>query len=302
MYGGMRGGGKSNTLLIIGLLCCCCIILPLIIYGSLWGTNTICDKTNPDDQPWLGMNCASVYEASPAPAPTARTPGPAPMTSPGPARSPASTLISSGTAIQTSEVDLGTASFAPTNKPTVTPGMNPVYSISMWLKTPPMPASSTGLWWTVFGFGGYWNTLVPFTGGKWRLILQTAANSTGPDPNYSNWADIGILDPGRYYHVGFVVSGTLPPQVYVNGQPPSPRATWLYGGGSAQGLYTDGSDAKFNWGNQPMTGTKVKNLYYFNKALTDQEMALLGGSGMGSGTTSGYMIEPFKNWDKIAPY
>lgn len=180
------------------------------------------------------------------------------------------------TALQISEVDLGTSSFAPTTKPTVTPGMNPVYSISMWLKTPPMPANSSGLWWTVFGFGGYWNTLVPFTGGKWRLILQTAANSTGPDPNYSNWADIGVLDPSKYYHIGFVLSGTLPPQVYVNGQFPSPRATWLYGGGSQQGMYSDGSDAKFNWGNQPMTGTKVRDLYYFDRALSDQEMALLG--------------------------
>ena len=78
VYGGGGGGGrKSNALLIIGLLCCCCIIIPLIIYGSLWGTNTICDKTNPDDQPWLGMNCASVYDASLSPAPATRTPAPA---------------------------------------------------------------------------------------------------------------------------------------------------------------------------------------------------------------------------------
>jgi hypothetical protein len=79
---------SSNQNVIIILVLCCCIILPLIIYGSLWGTNTICDKTNPEDQPWVGMNCAAVYESS----------GGSPSPTPGPATNPCATYTNASLA------------------------------------------------------------------------------------------------------------------------------------------------------------------------------------------------------------
>jgi hypothetical protein len=49
----------SGIILVI-IVCCC---MSSVIIGSLWFTNTLCDKTNPDAQ-IIGMNCAAVYESS----------------------------------------------------------------------------------------------------------------------------------------------------------------------------------------------------------------------------------------------
>ena len=65
---------QTTTMLVVLLVCCC---LSSIVAGALWGTNVLCDTTNPESQ-LVGMNCAAVYESSggsPAPGPA---PGPAP--------------------------------------------------------------------------------------------------------------------------------------------------------------------------------------------------------------------------------
>ena len=55
----MAGSGFIALMIFIFV-----VVIPCFVYGLLWGTNTLCDKTNPDPQRWTGMNCASVYEMS----------------------------------------------------------------------------------------------------------------------------------------------------------------------------------------------------------------------------------------------
>ena len=51
---------QSTTMLVVLLVCCC---LSSIVAMSLWGTNVLCDTTNPESQA-VGMDCPSVYESS----------------------------------------------------------------------------------------------------------------------------------------------------------------------------------------------------------------------------------------------
>ena len=64
----------NQTIMIVGLVCCFCVILPLVIYGSLWGTNTLCDVKSSEKQEWIGIDCPSVYtgtvEESSSPSPS----------------------------------------------------------------------------------------------------------------------------------------------------------------------------------------------------------------------------------------
>ena len=70
---------QTTTMILIGVVGCCCV--SAVTAGGLWAGNVFCDTANPDDQA-VGMNCASVYERSPAPAP-----GPAPAPAPATAKS-----------------------------------------------------------------------------------------------------------------------------------------------------------------------------------------------------------------------
>jgi len=273
---------KAMVPILLGLIACCC--LSSVVAGGLWAGNVLCDTTDPGDQS-VGMNCASVYESSGSPA--TGTPAaagtPAALT---PAVTPTSSLIASGKALQVSEIDLGAASVPATNKPTLTVGpvTTPGFSLSMWVK---LPATVTpGVWWTLFGMDGHYVTLIPDTGTPtlWEIVFST----TGPAG--TNWSYMYRLTPGTYYRLGFVVSPPSAPTFYLDGGSGMTGANMIGGGAVSHG--STGSDARFNPNNSPLTGIKVKNVYYFGKSLSASEMALLGASGMGSGTTSGYMPQP----------
>jgi len=209
---------------------------------------------------------------------------------------PTSSLIASGKALQVSEIDLGAASVPATNKPTLTVGpvTTPGFSLSMWVK---LPATVTpGVWWTLFAMDGHAVTLIPDTGTPtlWEIVFST----TGPAG--TNWSYMYRLTPGTYYRLGFVVSPPSAPTFYLNGGSGMTGSNMIGGGAVSHG--STGSDARFNPNNSPLTGIKVKNAYYFGKSLTASEMALLGASGMGSGTTSGYMPEPYTADKDFAGY
>ena len=210
-------------------------------------------------------------------------------------RIPASSLIASGTALQVSEIDLGAVSVPATNKPTLTIGpVTTGFSLSMWVK---LPATVTpGVWWTLFGMDGHYVTLMPDTGTPtlWEIVFST----TGPAGQ--NWSYMYRLTPGTYYRLGFVVSPPSAPTFYLDGGSGMTGSNMIGTGAVSHG--STGSDARFNPNNSPLTGIKVKNAYYFGKSLTASEMALLGASGMGSGTTSGYMPEPFTAEKDFAGY
>jgi hypothetical protein len=69
---------QSTTMLVVLLVCCC---LSSIVAMSLWGTNVLCDTTNPESQA-VGMNCAAVYASS----------GGSPASGPAPASGPTAAL------------------------------------------------------------------------------------------------------------------------------------------------------------------------------------------------------------------
>jgi hypothetical protein len=164
----------------------------------------------------------------------------------------------------------------------------------MWVK---LPATVTpGVWWTLFAMDGHAVTLIPDTGTPtlWEIVFST----TGPAG--TNWTYMYRLTPGTYYRVGFVVSPPSAPKLYLTGGSGMTDSNMIGTGAVSHG--STGSDARFNPNNSPLTGIKVKNAYYFGKALTASEMALLGASGMGSGTTSGYMPEPYTAEKDFAGY
>ena len=67
---------SQTTTMLLVLVGCCCV--SSVVAGGLWAGNVFCDTSKPGDQA-VGMNCAAVYESSPAPAPApAPAPGPAP--------------------------------------------------------------------------------------------------------------------------------------------------------------------------------------------------------------------------------
>jgi hypothetical protein len=82
---------SQTTTMLLVLVGCCCV--SAVTAGGLWAGNVFCDTSKPGDQA-VGMNCAAVYESSPAPkspapAPAPKSPAPAPA--PGPAPGPAPT-------------------------------------------------------------------------------------------------------------------------------------------------------------------------------------------------------------------
>ena len=291
MYGG--GGRKSNALLIIGLLCCCCIILPLIIYGSLWGTNTICDKTNPDDQPWLGMNCASVYEGSSTPAPATRAPA---TTSP----TPSSTLPSGSITLLTTEItgDDTHQNIAAANTPT-----------GLSATTPPSYTLSVQFYNT--GDGGGWREFFSNQGGDtWNdttnrpipeqrnpilsVVPNDSANAANKNKvafvqNLANGSDILVdttsaLSLNQWYTLTF--TGTANKlTIYVNGVKNNEIAA------PAGTTFVMANTNTFKW--VPITypgftAIKLKNGYWWSRVLTDTEIAQIPNPS----STSTYMPQP----------
>ena len=282
---------QTTTMILIGVVGCCCV--SAVTAGGLWAGNVFCDTTNPDDQA-VGMNCASVYERSPAPGPAPKSPAPAPAPTT-PTTTPTSSLIASGTALQVSEIDLGAVSVPATNKPMLTVGpVTTGFSLSMWVKLP--ETVTPGVWWTLFGMGGHYVTLMPDTGTPtlWEIVFSTTGTAG------INWSYMYRLTPGTYYRLGFVVSPPSAPTFYLDGGSGMTGSNMIGTGAVSHG--STGNDARFNPNNSPLTGIKVKNAYYFGKSLSASEMALLGASGMGSGTTSGYMTEPFTAEKDFAGY
>ena len=285
MYGRVGGGGKkSNALLIIGLLCCCCIILPLIIYGSLWGTNTICDKTSPDDQPWRGMNCASVYEGS-------STPAPAP--------SPADTLPSGSITLLATEITGDdthqniAAATTPTGLSATTP---PSYTLSVQFYN-----TGDGAGWREFFTnqgGDTWNDTtnrpIPEQRNPLLSVVPTSEGATNKNKvafiqNLANGNDIGVntttaLSLNQWYTLTF--TGTANKlTIYVNGAKNNEIAA------PSGTTFVMANTNTFKWCPITYTGftaIKLKNGYWWSRVLTDTEIAQIPNPS----STSTYMPQP----------
>ena len=246
---------QTTTMLVVLLVCCC---LSSIVAGALWGTNVLCDTTNPESQ-LVGMNCAAVYESS------GGSPAPATLTA-------KQTLLATGQAIQVAEQTISVAT-----PPTITTQPTGItatgsFTLSMDIN---VSASVPG-WVCVFGQGphprhpGVWinNAAVP---GGIRFHMGAAA------ADYTS-----VFTFGEYFNMTAVydaTSSTL--TLYKNGVANGSTTV-------ASGQYTPPTPTNFEWNQQKVTAPtiKVKNTYWFNKALTAAEVTTL------VGTTSTYMPQP----------
>ena len=257
---------QSTTMLVVLLVCCC---LSSAIAGGLWGTNVLCDTTSAESQ-LVGMNCASVYESSGSP--STGSPGPEALT-------PKQILLNSGQVIVgETEVDCGGAGPKPfTTKPTGVPTSGKVeYTVSFDILVSSQGAAiPAGVW-------GHPDTLqdrspafflYPSNSNKFHYVHkpQSAGYSTLSTKTYT---------PGTYANFTVVANGSslktwvdgVADAVVTGGEPMqwSTSTEWIWNGSS----------------NIPIGAVKVKNFYWFNKALTDAEVSTL------TGTTSTYMPQP----------
>jgi len=237
------------------------------------------------------MNCASVYERSPAPGPAPKSPA---------TLTPLQTLLASGQAIQVAELTITSSPkpvIAAASQPT---GITATGSFTLSLDIN-MTALPTGLL-RVIGQGDHpgnpalWLFPAGSGGGGWFKF-----HNGGPDSPETNSITL--------------VSGTTPPvyNTYYNitavYDAPSTTTTLYYNGVSKVSLrtivpakYTPPTPTAFGWTDQNVTAPtiKVKNTYWFNKALTAAEVATL--SGTSSGPSSGYMPEPYTVEKDFAGY
>ena len=276
---------SQTTMMLVVLLVCCC--LSSIVAMSLWGTNVLCDTTNPESQA-VGMDCPSVYEGAAA----AGTP--ATLTA-------KQTLLATGQMLQGStELEIGTAVVPLSTQPDLpTTG---TYSISMDLNfagTFPrwkcILNSSNGVDWAAGGNLAA-NTRRPLIG----FSGTNAAPANQPFVNHASSENAWQGD-------GLWTTATPPARTNTS----IPTATWfnftvtmdssvkkgiLYINGSKISEFTAAADfawpspsTTWTWGNDTYDKTisvKVKNAYFFKKSLTAAEVSTIGG------TTSTYMPQP----------
>ena len=239
------------------------VVIPCFVYGLLWGTNTLCDKTDPSPQRWTGMNCASVYEMSGG--------------SPVPVTTPLQTLLASGQAIQVSELVISSAT--PPSVTTQPTGITATgsFTLSMDINV----SASVPVWVCVFGQGphprhpGVWINNAGVPGGIRFHMGAAIADYTS------------VFTFGEYFNMTAVydaTSSTL--TLYKNGVANGSTTV-------ASGRYTPPTPTNFEWNQEKVTTPtiKVKNTYWFTKALTPAEVSILASTGT-TGTTSTYVSEP----------
>ena len=269
---------SQTTTMALVLVGCCCV--SAVTAGGLWAGNVFCDTTNPDSQA-VGMNCAAVYERSPAPAPA-----PAALT-------PKQTLLASGQAIQVAPLEIGTPSkFAFSRPPTgYTPSTLPSYTMTFDIQVKAVQSD----WRNILAHDDTYRTPAvficpsnhPTTPNTIQIYHGPSLESKNPIVmDGSTWTTITWT--ASQEKIQLYINGMLDNSVSTSTAWPSPDPVW-------------------NWNDTtralPSTSSiKVRNVYFWPSARTDAQIALLGASGMGSETTSGYMPEPFTAAKTFAGY
>ena len=281
---------SQSTTMALVLVGCCCV--SSVVAGGLWAGNVFCDTANPDDQA-VGMNCAAVYERSPAPAPKSPAPAPAALT-------PKQTLLASGQAIQVAELTITS-----TPKPVIAAASQPTgitatgsFTISIDINMSTLPGQLL----RVIGQGtnpgnpALWLFPAGSGGGGWFKF-----HNGGPDSPETNAitlvSDAAPPVYNTYYNITAVYDApTHTSTLYYNGVSKVSSSTIV------PAKYIPPTPTAFGWNPDNLTAptVKVKNTYWFNKALTAAEVATL--TGTSSGTTSGYMPEPYTVEKDFAGY
>ena len=292
----MSSQSTTMALVLVGF---CCV--SSVVAGGLWAGNVFCDTANPDDQA-VGMNCASVYERSPAPGPAPKSPAPATLT-------PLQTLLASAKAIQVAAVDPATLSgtWGAAITPTDPTGPTIKYSFTMDVNLDSTWSTVAGSAYPVFTHAGGSPSFYINNGGAagatWGadatngvLIYQATVGGPGGQ-QMQVYADSFV--PGTGYKNIMVVCDGTDVKYYVNGvldtniSAASDRTNktgvkWTTGTWAWAGL---------NQGGPIPTGkSKIRNFYWWsNKALSDDERTTLLGNAATAGSlgASTYMPEPY---------
>jgi hypothetical protein len=285
----------NQAIIIVILVCCFCVILPLVIYGSLWGTNTLCDKESSEKQEWIGIDCPSVYTG------TAETPSPAEPTLP----SGSIKLIDSETTFNSTNGDVSVA-----NQPKATNGTALSYDLQPVQFTISFKINSTGTdnsyWREILqnSPGTSWlNNLPEASGnsplffippGTWegqqvREVNKVTVRFFGSD-GVGHQAESALPLVANQYHTITVVGDTNKLTIYIDGG--NPVTTSLPGGNTLRYRNNGGLNEgnKFVWNPNPapsgIVPWKIKDAYWWPRALTDAEVSTL------VSTTSTYMPQP----------
>lgn len=227
-----------------------------------------------------------------APVPRARRMARAPA----PAPSASASVLSTGQALQTAEIDISAAPPA-FNVPTGFDTKSGVsYTMSMNVRIDQVGNS----WRNIFNNGSH--DCCDATSRR-PAVFITGKDASPPnrihivhgsdEDNNRNIVTQFAASPGVYFNLTWVVDGNKL-TTYINGIPDP--------AGSVTGKFNWGSPAQSSWNwNQYLkeykTRTentagpvKVKNVYWFNKALTPAEIKTIASSSSGTGT-SGYALE-----------
>jgi hypothetical protein len=252
----------------------------------LWGTNTICDTSNPDKQSWIGKDCPSVYAGTGTPAPS-------------PSVTPLQTLRNSGTKLEPAELDIGalTAPKAVTTQPTgLTGAAN--FTISMDLNIEKEPATWVDILQNVTG--STWpldsNNRKPLihlsglgSGYTSRSVIMSLNNKPAAPYGWGDnnfWVDSAenngwTFTPGTKFNFTATHDATTRNiAVYIDGVKKNEKNM-----GTAM---VWAATNNFTW--RPTTGggagyIKVNNAYFFKKVLTQAEITTLQG-GASSGLSA----------------
>jgi hypothetical protein len=271
---------KDQTMVILLFLVACCC-LSSIVAGALWGTNVLCDKTNPESQ-MVGLDCPSVYESSGTPATTTgttdTTTGTTDTTTGTPlaATDPRATVWATGQKLQGDPLEIGdVATPIPVNpKPTLPSTV--VYTVSFDLKY-----ASTGTTWRELLSSNWLGTIrrpmFSITGtaadnggaNKFIVIHQPASETTTTGAGvYTS----KTYSPGVWYNIVFTVDATNTVKLYVNGTLDS---SYTYPSALSWG------DSQWWWrptnAGVPSTdkSVQVANAYFWSSVLSTSDIAKL---------------------------
>ena len=299
---------SQTTTMALVLVGCCCV--SSVVAGGLWAGNVFCDTANPDDQA-VGMNCAAVYERSPAPGPAPKSPAPAPAT-----LTPLQTLLASAKAIQVPAVDPATLSgtWGAAITPTDPTGPTIKYSFTMDVNLASDWSAVAGSAYPVFTHAGGSPAFYITTGGAagatwWQkngvLIYQATVGGTGgqlmqvyadsfvPGTGYKNITVVCDGTAVNYYVNGVLATVTNGSSVNTTG------VKWNSGAWAWAGMVEAGGAPK------PTGKSKIRNFYWWsNKALSDDERTTLLGNAATAGSlgASTYMPEPYTVEKDFAGY
>jgi len=308
---------QTTTMLVVLLVCCC---LSSIVAGALWGTNVLCDTTNPESQ-LVGMNCAAVYESSggsPAPGPAATDPRASVWSSGQSLVSPETDLVTlKGTAFATKPGGVPNTTALIAAAPTVNytfsmdlklSGSRPDALVQVFYHNSPQASSATAVanpgrtpalyilnnGWAA-GYKGCPHVahIAEISGESWIAAPPNLPTPPVPD---DVWTNVTVTASGS----------TL--SMYINGNTtPIATAPALDGHKLIWQPEADPANAwKWDCGGISAAGQmKIANFYWWNTALTAAQIAQLkipATPTPGVATTSYYMPEPFTAEKDFAGY